>query len=237
MVISHVSGTERIVVLSSPKTDDRPESLALFARHLKESFTEYRSGDRLTDQETERVGFHGRLLTFDVANEKNAFDCELFVFPDGQFWWGLLHAKSRKAPAATTSAFDVLRKSTSSAAEVVSLPPFRVKDVPLSKFPITFDVIRSADSKRVSEIVITALTEGSSVEREGTIQVGDRIIAINGRKTQEFAAGVGKDSELGRIFLNRGPGDQVELELLSPRSPKPYTVTLRIPALSFLLAP
>jgi hypothetical protein len=149
----------------------------------------------------------------------------------------LLHVRSKGAPAAVPSAFDILRKPASPPAGIVSLPPFRVKDTPLSKFPITFDVIRTGDSKRVSEIIVTALTEGSSVEREGTIQVGDRIIAINGRKTQEFAAGVEKDSELGRIFLNRGPGDQVELELLSPRWPKPYTVTLRIPPLTFLLAP
>lgn len=229
-VISHVNGTERLIVFRSPAKADGPDSLTTFARHLKDSFTAYHSSSEGTEQAGEKLGYRGRDLTFDMVNEKGAFDCELFVFANEQTWWGVLHAKSKSAPASSTSAFSLLHKIDAPPADVIKLDSIRIKDTPLSKFPISIDVLRSLGSNRVSEITVSDVHAGSAAERDG-IRVGDKIISVNSRKTQDFAVGVGKDSELGRIFLNRDPGDEVKLELVSAESKKPYAVTLRVPSI------
>jgi len=230
MVVSHVSGKERLIILSSPEAD----SLSAFARRLKDSFTGYRSTANPVETAADKIGYHGRTLTFDMVNEKSAYDCELFVFAADQKWWGVLHSRQKGAPVASRSAFDLLKQDGPRPAEVVGLDPIRVKESPLSAFPISFDVVRSRDSNRVLEIIVTDVRSPSQAERDG-IKVGDRIVSVNGRKTTDFAVGVGKNSELGQIFLNRHPGDQVDLELLSAGSTKPFAVALKVPSFSLTL--
>lgn len=225
MVATHIGGADRLIVLSSPNAGVPPDSLSAFAHRLIDSFTSYRSAN-VTEKAAAEMDYHGRELQFDLAGEKDSFDCKLFVFADGPTEWGILYVRPKNAPATPTPVFSLLHKTAALPSGVVTLEPFRVKDVPLSDFPISFEVTRNAGGDRVMRIAVTNVPQGSATEQAG-VKAGDAIVAINGRKAQDFAVGVGKNSELGRIFLNRTPGDEVELEIMPADSSKSYSVTLR----------
>ena len=127
------------------------------------------------------------------------------------------------------AAFSLLHKNAPQPPGVVALAPVRVKGVPVSDFPISLEVIRNPAGDRVERIVVSDVPAESAIEQAG-VRVGDAIVAIDGRKTEDFAAGLGKDDELGRIFLNRTPGDTVKLEIQPADAGKPFSVTLRAQA-------
>ncbi|HVS50962.1 MAG TPA: PDZ domain-containing protein [Opitutaceae bacterium] len=224
-VIAHTGAPDRFVVFSAPRNDS-PVDLAAFAHRITDSFNAYAS-KLLAESDTRRMGFGGHALRFTLAGAQATFDCELFVFTDEKTCWGVLYSEPHRAPdpaAAARDPFAVLEKKPPG---VVALAPFRVKEPPLSRFPISFEVVRDPTGQRVTGIVVTEVPRNSTTEQAG-VQVGDAIVAIDGRKVQEFAAGVGKDSELGRIFLNREPGDSVDLEIQPAKGAKPFFVRLTI---------
>jgi hypothetical protein len=225
VIVTHVGAPDRLVLFSSRKTDDPPDSLAGFAQRLKHSFTAFHRAD-LAESDSIRMGFAGRDLRFELANATGTLDCELFVFADQEFWWGVLYAKPRNAPVTAESAFGLLRKSIAPAPGVVALEPVRVKGIPVSDFPISIDVIRDPAGNRVARVVVSHVPAGSTTAQAG-VRAGDTILAINGRKIGAFAAGVSKDDELGRVFLNRKSGDVVELEIQPADSKEPFSVRLR----------
>lgn len=228
-VVAHVAGAERLIVLSSPLAAGDTESLGDFGRRVRASFTGYRSSGDVTEREASHLDYAGRTLTFDLSNAKETLDVELFVFADGNTRWAVLHSKTKSAVAAVVpAAFSLLQKKTAKAPGVVGLDPFRVKSDPVTGFPIAFRIEQGAGSNRIKEILVTQVPEGSSTEKAG-VKVGDKIVSVNGRKTQDFSVGAGKESELGRIFLNRQPGDEVTLELIAATNAKSYKVTLRVP--------
>jgi hypothetical protein len=227
-VVTHVGAPDRLILFSSRKTDDQPGSLAAFAQRLKNSFTAFHCAD-LTEMDSTRMGFAGRDLRFELANATLALDCELFVFAGEESWWGVLYAKPRNAPMTAEAAFSLLHKNAPQPPDVVALAPVRVKGIPVSDFPISLEIIRNPAGDRVAEIVVSDVPAGSATEQAG-VRVGDAIVAIDGRKTGDFAAGLGKDDELGRIFLNRTPGETVRLEIQPADSRKPFSVTLRAQA-------
>ncbi len=53
---------------------------------------------------------------------------------------------------------------------------------------------------------------------------GDEIVKLGGVTVTEFDSQVARDSPLGRIFLNRTPGEPLDLEVLVRR---PEKITLR----------
>ncbi len=226
LILTHAAGPERLVVLNSPRADDRPAALAEFGHRIKEAFTAYRSG-KLTEEDATKIGYAGRELRFQLVNARETLDCELFVFPAGPDWWALLYSRPRDASTVATAAHDPMSRLYAERAGVVTIPPVRVKDIPVSSFSLSLEITRNAAGDRVAGIVVTGVPAGSLAEQAG-IRAGDAIIAINRRKVEEFAAGVEKDSEIGRVFLNRGPGDTVQLELRRAGVPDPFTVHLKV---------
>jgi C-terminal processing protease CtpA/Prc len=109
----------------------------------------------------------------------------------------------------------------------VALRPFRVKDDPITGFPVSFNVESNPATARIARIIVAEVPPDSVTAQAG-VKVGDEVIAINGRKTQEFAIGMGKNSELGQIFLNRDPGDEVTLEVRTPGAAKSRKVTISV---------
>lgn len=74
-------------------------------------------------------------------------------------------------------------------------------------------------------IVISEVTEVGARDYP-ELRAGDLVVRIDGRNVNEFPDGVGIDSELGKIFLNRVVGDVVKLDLIEADSRKPYSVKL-----------
>ncbi|HEX2854007.1 MAG TPA: PDZ domain-containing protein [Opitutaceae bacterium] len=226
LLATHVGFTDRLIVFSSRRREEPPESLTAFAHRLRSSFSDFRS-DQLTEKQAVEFGYSGRRLRFKMANKTETFDCELFVFAVADARWGVLYAKPENTATTAATAFRLLRRDDPLASGSVAMSPYVVKDIPVSDFPIGFDIMRNSGGDRVTGIVVNLVPPGSTTDRAG-VKVGDAIVAINGRKAVEFAAGVGKDSELGRIFLNRKPGDQVDLEILPAGATKSFPVTLRL---------
>ena len=225
-IITHVGAPDRLIVMSSPKTDDQPAALAAFAHRLKGAFTAYRSAN-LTERNADNLGYSGHALRFQLANARETLDCELFAFADGPLWWAVLYARPSNPPAGAAAVRNRLAILEKKSSGVVTMAPFRVKNIPVSSFPLDLEITRNAAGDRVAGIVVTGVAAGSLAEQAG-IHAGDAIVAINGRKAEEFAAGVDKDSEIGRIFLNRSAGESVQLEIRPLNPGEPITVTLAV---------
>jgi len=227
-VLTRVGGPDRFIIYRSDEAPGAPDSLETFAQLLRSALAE-KHDTEIPTKESTRLGFRGRDLQFAMVTDHGAFDCELFVFADHQIRWGVLYATAKGAPPSPSPVFDLLRKEPPPPPGVVELPPLRVAGAAVSDFPISFKVIGRAGTHLVQSIVVTEVPD-AKVPTPTQIEVGDEIVAIDGRPSQEFGTGVGKDSELGRIFLNRHSGDEVKLALVSARTHQPYSVTLRINA-------
>lgn len=226
LIVSHQGAPDRLIVLSAPRTAHDEGVLSAFAHRIKDAFSAYRSTVQ-SEFETVRLDFSGVEMHFQLEGEANALDCELFVFADELAWWGVLYSRPRGSPSRATAAFNVLHRNAPVRADVVAMAPLRVRSNPVSNFPLSFEITRTESGERVASMVVTEVFGES---RRMGIRVGDAILSVDGRRTDEFSAGVGKESELGRIFLNRRPGDEVVLEILRPGADKPRRVTLRAPA-------
>jgi C-terminal processing protease CtpA/Prc len=86
----------------------------------------------------------------------------------------------------------------------------------------------------VNEIIVSEVPEDSLTEKAG-VKPGDRVIRINGRPAESFTAGVTRESELGRIFIDRPPGETVQLEILAADARTPFSLTLESESVSSIL--
>jgi hypothetical protein len=196
-VVIHLRAPDRLIFFSSRLTDGASGTLATFAQQLKDSFTAFHCTDR-GESEATRMGFAGRDLRFELANATQALDCELFVFSEKGYWWGVLHANPRNGPGTAEAAFALLHKTAPPPPGGFALKPFRVRSVPVTEFPISIGVAWNAAGTRVVGMVVNEVPAGSATERAG-VKAGDAIVAIDGRKVGDFTAGVGRDDELGRL--------------------------------------
>jgi hypothetical protein len=227
MVVSHAGSKEQLYVFSSENVNGGADAPNRFAHELKAAFDSFRS-THFTEQDATEMGHHGRTLEFDLVNETRDLECRLFVFTDGSKCWAVLQTRPKDEPARATPAFAPLRKKQPAPKGVVELEPFRVQGIPLTSFPISFETSRDRITGHVRQIIVREVPPSSTTEQAG-VKPGDQIIAINGRSIREFHGGITIDSELGRIFLNRRPGDTVHLDLIAADSQQPYSVTLQIP--------
>lgn len=226
-IIVHREAPDRFVVLSAPATDDKAISLRDFARRLPGLFTDFRR-TLGTEAKAKKMGFSGYDLHFELHRNQQVVIGELFVFADAQRWWGVMYARPAQVPASPVPVFNLLHRRVAPPPGVVAMAPYHVKKQPLTSFPISLDIREDPRTGRVAGIVVTDVPPGSMTQRAG-VKVGDAIVAVNGRKTVDFPAGIGKGSALGRIFLNRSPGDEVNLEIKPAAGGKPFRVTLRVP--------
>jgi hypothetical protein len=227
MIVTHAGAPDRVAFLSSAETDDQPGALGAFAHRLADSFGAFHCV-ALTEEDSTKMGYAGHDLNFELFNGKETVDCELFVFADRETRWGVLYLKPKDTPFRADSVFSHLHKNDPLPEGVVALPTLRVNGIPLTEFQISFEITRNAAGDRVAGIVVSNVPERSDTEQAG-VKVGDAIVAIDGRAATDFSVGVDKDSELGRIFLNRKTGDTVVLEVMHANAEKPLSVTLRVP--------
>ena len=107
--------------------------------------------------------------------------------------------------------------------KVFILEPFKVKGTAASNFAIDIRILVDAGTSKIFKILITRVVDDSDAAELG-LQVGDEIVKIDGVPVEGMDSKVDVASQIGRIFLNRHPGDQLKLEVLTRRTQK---VTLR----------
>ena len=109
--------------------------------------------------------------------------------------------------------------------KAVILEPFSVHGTAQSDFGIDIRIYIDAATKQVESIFITKIIEGSDAD-DLDLKVGDQILKIDRIPVKGMDSKVSKNSALGRILLNRTPGDLLELEISAKR---PGNLTLRWP--------
>lgn len=106
---------------------------------------------------------------------------------------------------------------------VTKLAPFRVKDEAINSFGFDLKIYHDKQTKKVLRIFFGEIKSGSSAAALD-IEPGDEIAKINGRPVSDFPAAIGVDSDLGKLFLARPPGDTLDLEIIRHRR---ETVTVK----------
>jgi hypothetical protein len=137
-----------------------------------------------------------------------------------------LHAIPDEEAVTALKRYEILQKVVQRSSGPVVLDPYRVKSVPVTGFPVSLQISHDRLTRRVTGIVISEVADIGATEHP-ELRAGDTVIRINRRNVTEFSDGIGADTELGRIFLNRKLGDRVELDLLEAKTQKPYSVSLR----------
>ncbi len=215
-ILRQENGQGRILVVSSSADG----SLADFAHRVKLIFA-HDAGENLLDGSAAHFGHPGHELHFRLARDGSVFFCELFVFEDDTVRRGLLCAATTAAAPPYTLLSRLYRKDT----EVLTLAPYKIKQDAATSFPISFRVLGNRETRRVTHLLVT---DADLPDSDPDLHADDEIVAIDGRPSQQFDSVMARESELGRIFLNRQPGDEVRLDLISARTKKPFTVTLRV---------
>lgn len=107
--------------------------------------------------------------------------------------------------------------------KVVKLDPFKVRDDPFNSFGFDLRIYYDKKTNRVARIFVGNIQENSAAA-ELDLQPGDELVTINGRAVAGFSAGVTQGTELGKLFLDRKPGDTLDLGIIRHR-PGQITVT------------
>jgi hypothetical protein len=230
--IERKDGLARILILHSPSgvaTTDVPvaDRIRAFAAAVQRQLADG-SGPATVDVAARRFGHNGRERRFTLERNQRSYDCELFAFTEGAIEYAILSARVTDHSSRSRGLLDCLHQPEAPADGVILLTPFKVKDDAITSFPISVHVEGEHVHHRVLHLLVTeVLTD------ETPIEVGDEITAIDGRPVAEIEAAMERDSELGRIFLNRRPGNKVRLQLVSARTHERYELTLSVPRLSW----
>lgn len=96
--------------------------------------------------------------------------------------------------------------------DVVCLDEMRVAGKPIGSFGISLQIFAVPETKQINRIVIYDVVPDSEAAGRG-VRAGDEIVRVNGRTIHEFVVAFDRESEFGRLFVGRKPGDQITLEL------------------------
>lgn len=107
--------------------------------------------------------------------------------------------------------------------KILVLDPIKIQGSPIISYAIDISVYADPKTKKVNRIFITRVIPGTDAERAG-LQAGDEIVRLDGVAVKELDSEVSVRSPLGRIFLNRRPGEPLNLVVLTRR---PEKVTLQ----------
>lgn len=99
----------------------------------------------------------------------------------------------------------------------VKLEPLKVHDDPINCFGFDLKIYYDKKTDRVTRIFFGEILEESSAAKLD-VRTGDEIKAINGRPVTEFSARVAVDTELGKLFLARRPGEKLDLAVVRHRA-------------------
>jgi predicted metalloprotease with PDZ domain len=106
--------------------------------------------------------------------------------------------------------------------KVLVLEPVKIQGSPIISFAIDITVYADPKTKKVNRIFVSHVHPNSDAEKAG-LQAGDEIVKLDGVAVKELDSKVSRDSALGRIFLNRTPGEPLRLEALT-RRPQQFVI-------------
>lgn len=174
----------------------------------------------------QHFGFRGHRAEFGFASHGQNYSGTLFAF-QADATWAVIYLHPAGAAAPRLPPLERVQPAPAVPGGAVALEPFKIRENPVTGFPISLEFRPNPANGHVDHILVTDVPAGSATERAG-VAVGDEVVAIDGRKAQDFLPGVTKNSELGRIFLNREGGDEVQLDVLPAKSTQVRKVTLTL---------
>ena len=98
----------------------------------------------------------------------------------------------------------------------LELEPMKIHEKPIISFAVDIAIYTGTDNKAVSRIFITRVLPDTDAERAGLRQ-GDEILKLDGTPVKGMDPVVAAGSPLGRLLLNRPPGDTMRFEVFTRR--------------------
>ncbi len=178
---------------------------------------------QLTLKTENHLDHDGLTQNFECVSEGAKIRCSLFVYADDRDYWAFLEVTPPNST--TASPFQALKKAKPAPAGAVALQPFRVHEDAITSFPISLRVARNPNSDSVSHLVVTEVPPNSSTELAG-VKEGDEILSLDSRAITTFKGSISRQSELGKLLIDRRPGATLEIEIISRGETQPRRVTL-----------
>jgi S1-C subfamily serine protease len=113
--------------------------------------------------------------------------------------------------------------------KIVVLEPLKIQGSPIISFAIDITVYADPKTRKVDRIFIARVLPDTDAEKAG-LQKGDEIVKLDGVAVKDFDAVVSLESPLGRILLNRFPGEALKMEVIA-RRPQSFTLRAQRPPL------
>lgn len=98
----------------------------------------------------------------------------------------------------------------------LELEPMKIHEKPIISFAVDIVIYAGTDNKAVTRIFITRVLPDTDAERAGLRQ-GDEILKLDGTPVKGMDPVVAAESPLGRLLLNRPPGDTMRFEVFTRR--------------------
>lgn len=100
--------------------------------------------------------------------------------------------------------------------QVLKLDPLKIRENAIIAFAVNIVIYVEPETKKVTHIFITKVHPGTDADKAG-LQEGDEIVKLDGEPVKGLDPRIVKDSPLGRILLNRAPGEPLNLEVITHR--------------------
>lgn len=123
----------------------------------------------------------------------------------------LVPAPAREKPGKETPA------DRKPAEEVLTLDPVKVHEKPILSFAVDLAVYADPKTKLVTRVFITGVQPNTDAEHLG-LQAGDEIVKIDGQPVAGMDAVVAAETPLGKVLLNRRPGEPLKIEVITRRT-------------------
>jgi len=98
----------------------------------------------------------------------------------------------------------------------IELEPMKIHEKPIIAFAVDIVIYSGTDNQAVTRIFITRVLPDTDAERAGLRQ-GDEILKLDGTPVKGMDPVVAAGSPLGRLLLNRPPGDTMRFEVFTRR--------------------
>ncbi len=101
----------------------------------------------------------------------------------------------------------------------VVLETFRINTDPISSFAFDLRIYSDPKTKKVTRMFVGRVQSDTDAERLG-LRENDEIIKVDGMEVKGMEARLSQGSQLGALFLNREPGEPLNLEVITTRTVK-----------------
>lgn len=101
--------------------------------------------------------------------------------------------------------------------EVYTLDPLKVHEKPILSFAVDLAVYADPKTKQVTRVFITGVRPDTDAEHLG-LQAGDEIVKIDGQPVAGMDSVVAAETQLGKLLLNRRPGEPLKIEVITRRT-------------------